>query len=122
MSLLLLVIVGFICSHAQKTTISIKDDINFYINNKITYESASNKNVHGLLMVSRLIQGIFDDYNTSTQHIWAYPDTNKWDPMRNTQEFVGNMSIWRENGLLSFTLGLQGGSPTKSEKQSKNAK
>ena len=103
--------------NAQKTTVSIKDG-DFYINDELTYKSAANSNVHGLLMLSRLIQGVFDDYNTSTVHLWDYPDTKQWDPMRNTQEFVGNMSLWREKGLLSFTVGLQGGSPGGHQQQS----
>lgn len=103
-------------TQAQKTVIDVKDD-NFFFNNELTYSSAKDSNVHGLLMLSRLIQGVFDDANQSTIHLWQYPDTKKWDPMRNTQEFVGNMSIWRDHGLLSFTVGLQGGAPTKSEAQ-----
>jgi hypothetical protein len=34
-----------------------------------------------------------------------------WDAERNTREFVAGMSEWRDNGLLSFTINLQGGSP-----------
>merc|ERR1719242_1497935 len=58
-----------------------------------------------------MIQGIWDDYNASTVDLWTYPDTNKWDAERNTREFVGNMSVWRSQQLLSFTVGLQGGCP-----------
>ena len=96
----------------QKTKISIKGE-DFYINDKLTYESASDLSVRGLLLNSRMIQGIFDDYNESTVKYWYYPDSNSYDPMRNTKEFVGNMSIWRSYNLLAFTLGLQGGRPTK---------
>jgi hypothetical protein len=58
-----------------------------------------------------MIQGVFDDSNPSTRDQWKYPDTQKWDPDRNTREFVGNMSAWKEAGLLAFTVGMQGGSP-----------
>jgi len=64
-------------------------------------------------MNARLIQGIFDDLNPQTRERWAYPDTGKWDPDRNTREFVAAMPEWRRHGLLSFTLGLQGGNPVK---------
>eukprot|EP00483_Globobulimina_turgida_P005948 UN05958 len=37
--------------------------------------------------------------------------------MRNTNEFVSNMSKWRENNLLGFTLGLQGGNPREPDTQ-----
>jgi hypothetical protein len=36
-------------------------------------------------------QGIFDDLNPETRARWAYPDTKKWDPDRNTREFVAAM-------------------------------
>jgi hypothetical protein len=54
---------------------------------------------------------VFDDSNPSTKDQWQYPDTKKWDPERNTREFVGNMSLWKKAGLLAFTVGMQGGSP-----------
>ena len=43
--------------------------------------------------------------------LFRYPDTKAWDPARNTREFVGNMTAWRDAGLLAVTVGLQGGSP-----------
>jgi hypothetical protein len=58
-----------------------------------------------------LVQGIFDDLNPATRGQWAYPDTRRWDPDRNTDGFVEAMAAWREHGLLSFTLNLQGGCP-----------
>ncbi len=60
----------------------------------------------GLLINSRMIQGISDGFNS-----WPYPDTKIWNATRNTQEFVNNMSIWKSKGLNGFTVGLQGGSP-----------
>eukprot|EP01006_Ploeotia_vitrea_P031843 TRINITY_DN64142_c0_g3_i1.p1 TRINITY_DN64142_c0_g3~~TRINITY_DN64142_c0_g3_i1.p1 ORF type:complete len:364 (+),score=16.62 TRINITY_DN64142_c0_g3_i1:14-1105(+) len=65
----------------------------------------------GLLLNARLVQGIFDDANNATRHMWRYPDTGVWDPNRNTREFVGNMSYWHAHGMLGFTIGLQGGCP-----------
>jgi hypothetical protein len=41
--------------------------------------------VEGLLMNSRMVQGIFDDLNPQTRGQWAYPDTKQWDPDRNTR-------------------------------------
>eukprot|EP01084_Bolivina_argentea_P251107 421011_1 len=93
-----------------KTKVTIKGE-DFYINNQITYPLTPQQTVEGLLFNSRMIQGVFDDYNTSTANLWAYPDTKKWDPMRNTQEFVGNMSLWKGHQMLSFSVGLQGGCP-----------
>ena len=63
-------------------------------------------------MNSRMVQGIFDDLNPATAGGFVYPDTRKWDPDRNTNEFVNSMPEWKQNGLLAFTLNLQGGSPT----------
>jgi hypothetical protein len=67
--------------------------------------------VEGLLPNSRMVQGVFDDLNTETRGRWAYPDTQAWDPARNTREFVAAMPDWRRHGLLAITLNLQGGSP-----------
>jgi hypothetical protein len=43
--------------------------------------------------------------------MWKYPDTGSWDPERNTAEFVAAMPGWRADGLLAFTVNLQGGMP-----------
>ena len=62
-------------------------------------------------MNSRMVQGIFDDLNPETRSLWVYPDTKRWDPERNTREFLAAMPEWRRHGLLSFTINIQGGSP-----------
>jgi len=58
-----------------------------------------------------MVQGIFDDLNPETRDLFVYPDTRKWDPDRNTREFVEAMDEWHSYGLNSFTINLQGGSP-----------
>ena len=90
----------------------------FYINEVPTYQNrvwtapnGENYVIEGLLMNSRMVQGIFDDLNPETRKRWAYPDTNEWDPERNTKEFIKAMPKWRKHGMLAFTLNLQGGSP-----------
>lgn len=95
-----------------QTTISIRDDM-FYINGRPTYEGRqwNGYRVEGLLFNSRMVQGIFDDDNPETVQRWAYPDTGRWDPERNTAEFLAAMPQWRRHGLLAITLNLQGGSP-----------
>lgn len=95
----------------SKTLISI-DGEDFRINKELTYAGRSFRGwrVEGLLMNARLIQGIFDDLNPETRGMWDYPD-GPWDPERNTNEFIAMMPKWRSAGLLSFTIGLQGGSP-----------
>lgn len=110
-------ILGFACSTGtaldqHRTTISIQGD-DFYINGEITYRDRSwqGHRIEGLLMNARLVQGIFDDENQQTRVRWKYPDTNEWDPERNTREFVAAMPDWKAHGLLSFTVNLQGGSP-----------
>jgi hypothetical protein len=67
--------------------------------------------VDGLLLNSRMINGIFDDVNPETRGMWAYPDTGEWDAERNVSEFLAAMPLWRERGLDAFTIGMQGGSP-----------
>ena len=96
----------------RQTSVAIKED-RFLINGRPTYEGRSwrGMRIEGLLMNSRMVQGIFDDLNEATRGKWAYPDTKRWDPDRNTREFIAAMPEWRRNGLLSFTINLQGGSP-----------
>jgi len=96
----------------RRTEISV-DRHRFLIDGQPTYAGRSykDKTIEGLLLNSRMIQGIFDDANPETRTRWAYPDTGKWDPDRNTREFVAAMPEWRRHGLLSFTINLQGGSP-----------
>jgi len=95
-----------------KTKITIAGDA-FYINGEPTYAGRSwnGLRIEGLLLNSRMVQGIFDDLNADTRSRWAYPDTGRWDPERNTAEFCAAMAEWRAHGLLAFTLNLQGGSP-----------
>lgn len=94
------------------TTVAITGG-RFLINGKLTYEGRQWQGlpVEGLLMNSRMVQGIFDDLNPATAAKWAYPDTGRWDADRNTEEFIAAMPSWRAHGLLAFTINLQGGSP-----------
>jgi len=97
---------------APKTEVSIRGD-QFYINSKPTYRGRTFKGmkIEGLLMNVRAVQATFDDLNPETRSRWNYPDTGKWDPDRNTNEFIAALPEWHSNGLLAFTVNLQGGSP-----------
>lgn len=96
----------------RHTKVSIKGE-KFYINGKPTFPKRiwQGYSIEGLLPNSRMVQGIFDDTNPDTRTQWAYPDTQKWDADRNTNEFIEAMPVWKQHGLLAFTLNLQGGSP-----------
>jgi hypothetical protein len=96
----------------RKTEVAIRGEM-FLINGRPSYEGRTwhGKTVEGLLFNARLVQGIFDDLNPETRARWAYRDTGRWDPERNTREFVAAMPEWRRHGLLAFTINLQGGSP-----------
>jgi hypothetical protein len=96
----------------RRTTVAISEDM-FLINGRPTYEGReyNGMRIEGLLMNSRMVQGIFDDLNPDTVDLWAYPDTGRWDAERNTREFIAVMPAWRDQGLLAFTINLQGGSP-----------
>ena len=95
----------------SKTVIEIRDG-DFHLNGRPTYPGRAwnGHRVEGLLLNSRMVQGLFDDRNPETRSRWDYPD-GPWDPERNTREFVAAMPAWRRHGLLGFTLNLQGGSP-----------
>jgi len=99
-------------SMARNTVVSIRGD-EFWINGEATYPGRiwEGHRIQGLLMNSRMIQGVFDDENPDTVSRWAYPDTKKWDAERNTLEFLEAMPSWKSHGLLSFVIGMQGGSP-----------
>jgi len=94
------------------TEVSIRGE-QFFINGAPTYKGRvwNNHRIEGLLLNSRMAQGIFDDQNPQTRRLWNYPDTGIWDPERNTREFLAAMPIWRSYGLLAFTVNLQGGNP-----------
>ena len=96
----------------RRTRVAIDGD-RFLINGRPTYEGRTwnGHRIEGLLMNARLVQGIFDDLNPATRSRWAYPDTGRWDAERNTREFLAAMPAWRRQGLLGFTVNLQGGSP-----------
>ena len=95
-----------------KTEIEIRGDA-FHSNGEITYPGVSfgGRRIEGLLLNTRMVQGIFDDLNPETRHLWAYPDTGEWDANRNTDEFIAAMPDWRAHGIGAFTINLQGGSP-----------
>ncbi len=99
-------------SFQSVTKVSVKGE-KFYINGKPTFEGKTwnGISVEGLLPNSRMVQGVFDDLNPETVSKWNYPDTGKWDPERNTNEFIRAMGDWRRHGLLAFTINFQGGSP-----------
>ena len=63
----------------QRTTVDIRGN-QFFINEELTYKGRfwmGNK-IEGLLLNSRMVQGIFDDYNEETRKKWKYPDTQKF--------------------------------------------
>ncbi|GEO22921.1 hypothetical protein [Cyclobacterium qasimii] len=111
-ALLALVILFSITPSFGQTKVKIKGE-KFHINGKATYSGQKWKGheIEGLLMNSRMVQGIFDDLNDETSNLWKYPDTGEWDADRNTSEFIDNMANWKAHGMLSFTINLQGGSP-----------
>jgi hypothetical protein len=70
----------------RATKVAIERD-KFLINGQPTYKGRTwnGKPVEGLLFNSRMVQAIFDDSNPETRDRWAYADTKKWDPDRNTR-------------------------------------
>ena len=96
----------------RQTEVSIDGD-KWLINGRPAYEGREYRGwkIEGLLLNSRMIQGVFDDENDVTRTLFRYPDTGEWDPDRNTAEVVDAMPSWRQHGLVGITVGLQGGSP-----------
>lgn len=90
------------------TKLTVKDR-DFYINDKLVYaEQNASKDMHGLLMNARFIQGIFDDKSNPRR----FDRFGKvFDPMRHTEEFIAALPEWYNYGLRAVTVGLQGGMP-----------
>ena len=97
----------------RKTTVSIKDET-WLVNGNLTYQGQTFRDwsIEGLLLNSRMVNAIFDDENEHTRFLWHYPDTDAWDPERNTREFLAAMPDYRAHGLLGITVNLQGGAPS----------
>ena len=97
----------------KRPVVSIEGNM-FLIDDVPTYPGRywNGNKVEGLLLNSRMVQGVFDDENPETRKLFKYPDTGVWDADRNTNEFVAAMPLWNSYGLNSFTINLQGGSPT----------
>jgi hypothetical protein len=104
--------------------LSIRNDL-FYLGETPTYTQRSgfphaDPRLKGLLLNHRVINGIFDDLNPSHDYDgdgrddFAYPDTGVWDPDVNTLSLIEAMRTWREQGVIAFTIGLQGGNPYRS--------
>jgi hypothetical protein len=115
-NLCLVVVAGLALVSAQtraaRTTVVSIQGREFLVNGRPTYEGRSydGMRIQGLLLNSRMVQGIFDDRNAETRSRWNYPD-GPWDPERNMREFIDAMPLWKAKGLLAFTINLQGGSP-----------
>jgi hypothetical protein len=95
-----------------KTRIEIRGE-DFWLNGAPTYAGRvwQGRRIEGLLLNARMVQATFDDLNPETRERWAYPDTHRWDPDRNTDEFCQALATYRSHGLLAVTVNFQGGSP-----------
>ncbi|MCU0241691.1 MAG: hypothetical protein MUF51_04640 [Vicinamibacteria bacterium] len=99
-------------SPKRKTSVLIDSD-RFLINGTLTYEGRSYKGlkVEGLLLNLNAAQALWDDQNPATRARWNYPDCQCFDPERNVREFLTGLTAWRQQGVLSFSLNLQGANP-----------
>lgn len=121
---------AFAAAQSTPVVVGIRGPL-FTINGHPTYTPEAgfpnaDPNLIGTLLNVRAVQAVFDDANYPKQGTrqnpyptavmgdvsWDYPDTGKWDPERNTQEFIAALPEWRRAGLLAFTVNLQGGGPT----------
>ena len=95
-----------------KTEISLEGD-KFLVNGTPTNEATTFRGVsmEGLIMNSRMANAVFDDDNEFTRHLWAYPDNDKWDADRNTNELIEMLPTYKSKGLSCIDVNLQGASP-----------
>ena len=94
------------------TQVSIRGT-EFLLDGQPTYKDRRFQGVkiQGMLFNVRAVQATFDDANPQTRKHWVYPDTGKWDPERNTDEFCAALPEWKAHGVLAFTINWQGGGP-----------
>jgi hypothetical protein len=95
-----------------KTSITI-DGENFLINGIPTQQGRTFRgtSIEGLLMNSRMANAMWDDENEFTKHLWSYPDNDRWQVDRNTNELIDMLPIYYEKGLTCIDINLQGASP-----------
>jgi hypothetical protein len=80
------------------------------IDNRLIYSEipGAPEKLHGLLMNARFVQGIFDDRADPTR----FSRFGKiWDPEQNTDNLIRALPEWYSYGLRAITVGLQGGMP-----------
>ena len=96
----------------RNTSVTIQDDA-WLVNGAPTYRGREYQGhkIEGLLLNSRMANALFNDTNELTRVLWKYPDTDAWDPDRNTSEFISTLPEYRNRGLLAVTVNLQGASP-----------
>ncbi len=89
-----------------QTVLTVQGD-KFLINGKLTYSeiATSKPKSHGMLMNSRMIQGIFDSKNREQFNRFGV----KFDPDTNTQQLIDALPSWYDKGLRAITVGLSGG-------------
>src|SRR5438876_8164598 len=97
-------------SGTGQTTVAIQGT-RFLVNGELT---SPGKPAQGMLLNTRMAQGIFDDENSATAAEWRYPDTHTWDAQRNTNELVAMLASYAQHGIRMITVGLQGGCPSTS--------
>ena len=97
---------------SPQTSVSIDGD-KFLVNGTPLLEGKSfrGNSIEGLLMNSRMANGLFDDENPLTCHLWAYPDSGEWDPDRNTDELIEMFPTYMSKGMDCIDINLQGASP-----------
>ncbi len=91
----------------MKTKLSVVGT-QFLINDELIYAESPKKEVHGLLMNARFIQGIFDDKADPAR----FNRFGKvFSPDEHTDSLIKSLPSWYEYGLRAITVGMQGGGP-----------
>ena len=108
----------------RNTIVTIRGD-EFLLNGAVTYTAESGFPkaapwIRGKLLMLKSANCIFDDArypdfgSDSSPYFgdvsWDYPD-GRWDPDRNTREFVGALPAYRKHGLLMMNANLMGNQP-----------
>ncbi len=93
------------------STVLTIEKTRFLINGKLTYSEINDcpEDRQGLLMNSRMIQGIFDEASDPSR--FARYGFDEWDPNAQTDRLIESLPEWYAYGLRAITVGFQGGGP-----------
>ena len=92
-------------AHASRTTIERVNE-RWQINGRITWPGTA---AEGLLPNVRMVNSVFEDDRPAAE--WPTVLPRNFNPTANTAAFISRIPDYKAQGVLAFTISLQGGHP-----------